>query len=338
MGYLHLVSPHPPSSTAQPALLGGRPLRRRFRAGLVVGGAIVATAALVGCSGPDEAPRTGERAAPPPSAGSGAGTPESPGSSVVPVGAALPSVHVHAAGFDPGDGALVLATHDGLFRYDGAGEPQQVGPGMDLMGFTVAGPGRYHASGHPEPGSDLPEPMGLITSTDAGATWSEVSRGGVSDFHALTTVDGAVFGFDGALRTSADGKAWSTLSPPVTPFALAGAPGSPLVLATSEDGLVRSVDAGATWSRVDAAPLLQVAAVVDEAGAVGVTPAGEVAVSEDAGVSWEVRANAGQSPQAVGARRSASGEVEVVVVTGSGLVGSTDGARSFTPGWHSDSP
>ncbi len=286
-------------------------------------------AALIGCTGQGEAGRPGGGTDPSSTVNPGVATPATT------EGTALPSVHVHAAGFDPADGALVLATHDGLYRYDSAGEPQQVGPAMDLMGFTVAGPGSYYASGHPEPGSDLPQPMGLVSSTDAGATWSEVSRGGTSDFHALTAADGGVIGFDGLLRASADGRRWATLSPPVTPFSLAGAPAARLVLVTSQDGLVRSGDAGATWARVDAAPPLQVAAVVDEAGAVGVTPAGEVAVSEDGGVSWQLRGDVGGSPQAVGARRSASGELEVVVVTGSGLVASTDGARAFTPGWGS---
>lgn len=301
-----------------------RPTIHHPRTRTLVAGTALAVVVLAGCSSTGEVASSGDGAA-----SSSAGAEEPAGSS--PEG--LPSQHVHGAAFDPGDGALAIATHDGLFRYDGSGDPEQVGPTLDLMGFTVAGPGRYYASGHPGPGSELPQPMGLVESTDAGATWSQLSRGGASDFHALTVVEGGVVGFDGQLRSSVDGQEWSSLQAPVQPFALAASPASSVVLATSQEGLVRSGDAGATWSRVDGAPLLQFAAVVDEGSAVGVTPTGQVAVSDDAGASWELRGDVGEAPQAVAARATADGQLEVVVVTTSGLVTSTDGARSFTAGW-----
>ncbi len=301
-----------------------RPTIGHARTRTLVAGAALAVVVLAGCSS------TGEAASSSGAAASSSGAAEGPAGR----GAeGLPTQHVHGAAFDPGDGALVLATHDGLFRYDGSGSPQRVGPVMDLMGFTVAGPGRYYASGHPGPGSELPQPMGLVESTDAGATWSALSRGGASDFHALTVVDGGVVGFDGQLRASADGREWSSLQAPVQPFALAASPASPLLLATSEEGLVRSGDAGATWSRVDGAPLLQVAAVADGGSAVGVTPTGQVAVSDDAGASWELRGDAGEAPQAVAARASADGQLEVVVGTPPGRAPTPHGARAVRSGW-----
>jgi hypothetical protein len=51
-----------------------------------------------------------------------------------------------------------------------------VGPVIDLMGFTVAGPGRYLASGHPGLHVDQAQPVGLIETTDGGVTWTPVSR------------------------------------------------------------------------------------------------------------------------------------------------------------------
>ena len=54
---------------------------------------------------------------------------------------ALPSAHVHGVDADPGDGAVLLGTHEGLFRYGEDGQ-ERVGEALDLMGFTVAGPGR----------------------------------------------------------------------------------------------------------------------------------------------------------------------------------------------------
>ena len=120
----------------------------------------------------------------------------------------LEPTHVHGAAFDPGDGTLLLATHHGLIEVaDGALTP--VGPVIDLMGFTVAGPGHCLASGHPGLHVDLPQPVGLIESADGGHTWTPVSRQGQSDFHALTVSDAGVLGYDGALspaRTAGRGS------------------------------------------------------------------------------------------------------------------------------------
>ncbi len=60
----------------------------------------------------------------------------------------LPSGHVHAVAVDPGDGALLLATHEGLIEVGPEGELAPTGPAIDLMGFTVIGPDHYLASGH----------------------------------------------------------------------------------------------------------------------------------------------------------------------------------------------
>ena len=64
---------------------------------------------------------------------------------------------------DPRDGALLLATHEGMFRYD-ADRPKRIGPLIDLMGFTIAGPAHYYASGRANVVLDLPQPVGLIAS------------------------------------------------------------------------------------------------------------------------------------------------------------------------------
>ena len=87
----------------------------------------------------------------------------------------LPSAHVHAVARDPGSGKLVVAAHDGLYVYDGT-TPVRVGPLVDLMGFTVAGPGHYYASGHPGTATDLPQPVGLIESRDGGGRGTPLPR------------------------------------------------------------------------------------------------------------------------------------------------------------------
>lgn len=242
---------------------------------------------------------------------------------------ALPSSHVHGVAVNPADDAVYLATHEGLFRMGAT--PERVGPVIDLMGFTVAGPDHFYASGHPGNGVQMPQPVGLIESRDAGRTWTTLSRGGESDFHTLTASEAGVVGFDGALRASRDGRSWTTSNPPLSPHALASSPDGRVVLATTPEGLIRSPDAGVTWQPVDGAPLLL---LVDWANApavaAGVTPDGQVAVSTDAGATWEPRGGVGGVPQALGASGAAD-ELRVLAVTETSVVESTDGGASFAP-------
>jgi hypothetical protein len=84
---------------------------------------------------------------------------------------------------DRGSGKVNLATHEGLFVSQTDGSWQQVGPVVDLMSFAITGPGSL--SGHPADGVDMPAPVGLVKSTDAGRSWTVLSRGGESDFHAM---------------------------------------------------------------------------------------------------------------------------------------------------------
>lgn len=297
---------------------------RRARALLPLTATAVLTAVLTACSA-----GTNDTDSAPDTAGHSASLhPTQPMESSA---AALPSSHVHGVGIDPGDGLVYLATHDGLFRYDGS-SPVRVGPVNDLMGFTIAGPGHYYASGHPGAGSDLPDPVGLIESRDAGNTWQRLSRQGQSDFHALTASNGAVVGYDGTLRTTSDGTTWTTLSAPVQPFALTSSPDGAVLLATSEDGPVRSNDAGATWSSIPDAPVLMLVAWASgtDNTAVGITPRGQVLISTDAGLTWNARGRIDGIPQALGATGDGDG-VHVQVVNDTTVLTSTDSGATFTP-------
>lgn len=245
--------------------------------------------------------------------------------------ATLPGGHVHGVAIDPRDERVHLATHEGLYRYDDAG-PTRVGPVIDLMGFTVAGPGHFYASGHPGPGTDLPDPVGLIESTDGGETWSPLSRQGESDFHALTASATGVLGFDGTtLLGTGDGVAWSALDAPVAPYAMDVSPDGSTIVVTHQDGPQRSTDAGATWDRLADAPLLLVVDWADNATVVGVTPDGGVHVSDDAGATWRQDARVDGAPHAVTTHRRSDGSLRVVVVTGDTVLDSTDLAAGFTP-------
>lgn len=122
--------------------------------------------------------------------------------------------HVHGIARHPDSGDVFVATHDGLFVIGGSGQPRHVGPAIDLMGFTITKSGDLLASGHPGIGTDLPQPVGLIESVDGGKTWSVRSRGGQSDFHALSSSALGVVGYDGVMRASDDGRSWRTLPSP----------------------------------------------------------------------------------------------------------------------------
>lgn len=243
----------------------------------------------------------------------------------------LPSRHVHAVARNPADGHVLLATHDGLFRLAPGSAPVRIGPVIDLMGFTVVGPDHFYASGHPGAGTDLPDPVGLIESTDGGRTWTALSRQGRSDFHALSSSAAGVVGYDGdELTMSADGRTWKALTPPVTPFAVAVSPDGRTKLITSEQGLARSTDQGRTWARVATPTLLQLIDFTDATAVVAAAPDGGILTSSDAGATWRAVGEIGGAPHALGAHRTAAGS-EILAVTHAGLLRSTDEGATFIP-------
>jgi len=259
--------------------------------------------------------------------GAAAGTGAAPVASTQTGG--LPGEHVHGVARDPGDGSVYLATHQGLFRYS-EGTSVRVGPVVDFMGFSVAGPGHFYASGHPGDGVDLPAPVGLMESQDAGKTWSVRSRGGESDFHALTSSSKGVLGYDGALRASTDGKTWTQPTIAAEPSSLAAAPDGSRILATTASGVLLSQDQGTTWAPLPAAPQLLLAAWADRTTATGVTNTGHLAVTTDAGATWTTGTARVDSAQAMSAARASGGTLEVIVVTDSEIERSVDSGGSFS--------
>jgi photosystem II stability/assembly factor-like uncharacterized protein len=218
-------------------------------------------------------------------------------------------VHVHGLGLNPADGALLIATHTGLFRTP-AGETtahRVTDRRQDTMGFTVVGPDRFLGSGHPDVREmrtkDLPPHLGLIESTDAGESWTPVSLLGQADFHVLRSAGGRVYGFDATnerLLVSRDGGVtWSERAlPGRRPIVdLAAHPKDVRrVVATTEFGLFESRNAGRTWKLLD-----RVVGLLDWPASERlylVTGMGEVRTSADGGKTWRQVGTLAEEPAA----------------------------------------
>jgi len=285
------------------------PTSRRFRRTAIPSAATALVLALAACA-PSPAPATG-----------------APGPAGVATG--LPGGHIHGLSVSAETGQVLLATHDGLF--DVSKNPAaKIGGTNDLMGFTAATePGVFYASGHPGKSSSLPNPLGLIKTSDGGKTWEQLSRQGESDFHALTTTKSGIVAFDGELRITADGKTWKTVPAGFVPAGLSGNPYNDAVLATTQQGVQRSTDGGATWTLGQGAPVVQFAAFANAKEAIGVEPGGTVHYSADGGATWTAKGQLSGEVQAIAAAEGSDGNPWIWAATSTGLVVSTDGGTTF---------
>lgn len=236
--------------------------------------------------------------------------------------------HVHGLGIDPADGALFVATHEGLFTVGDDDALRAVGDRRyDTMAFTVIGAGQFLASGHPAPGDDQPSNLGLIASGDTGQTWQSLSLAGSADFHALeASPDGLVWGVDGGrLIFSDDGTTWTQIRRGgfIDLAVIAAEPRE--VLATTSSGQVLSVGVdGSVQPLVDAPPLV----FLDQDGPgplVGLAPEGAVQVSQDEGRSWTTAGQLNGTPAALHVT-----DRTWYAATDSGVLESTDEGESWS--------
>lgn len=171
--------------------------------------------------------------------------------------------HLHGLAFSADGRQLIAPAHSGLRIYeDGAWHTPGV-PAHDYMGFAPAEDG-FYSSGHPAPGS-LTNPLGLVKSTDGGATLKNLGFVGESDFHtmgvgyrshAIYLVNPAPNGTiqAGPYYSLDRGKTWQPFAGrgvSAAPYAIAVHPDEPGTLALPTDaGLVQSTDYGATFTLV----------------------------------------------------------------------------------------
>jgi len=212
-------------------------------------------------------------------------------------GEATGASHVHGLGA-PADGALYVATHDGTFRISEEGIAERIGDSLqDAMGFTVVGPNHFLGSGHPDvPGLQAGQPglLGLIESTDGGATWEKLSLAGEVDFHGLAMAHDQIYGWDstsGRFMVSRDGRSWESRST-VQLFGFAVDPDdADHVVAAGPEGLVVSREGGRTWQRQEGPDAVTVSWQGRDLRAA--TGDGAVQRSHDGGETWAV---AGELP------------------------------------------
>lgn len=243
-------------------------------------------------------------------------------------GSSVEMEHIHGIGVDPEDGAVYAGTHYGLFRIVDGRATRVADRVQDFMGFTVAGPDHFLASGHPGEGQGGPGSVGLIESDDAGESWKELSLSGEADFHALEYRHGRVYGLNsmtGQLLVSSDLDSWEELSrTPIADFAVS--PTDPEgLLATTEQGLARSTDGGRTFETLSAAPLMVFVSWAEDGTLAGVTPDGVVYTAEDPTGEWTQRGSLDGQPEALTVQ---SAKAIYAAANGTVLL-STDGGGTF---------
>jgi photosystem II stability/assembly factor-like uncharacterized protein len=238
--------------------------------------------------------------------------------------------HIHGLGVDPADGVLYAGTHHGLFRIDDNGEATQVADRVqDFMGFAVAGPGRFLASGHPGAGQSGPGALGLIESTDGGESWTALSLAGDADFHSLEFRHDRVYGLNAMtseLMVSSDLEDWEPRGQlPIADFAVS--PTEPeTILVTAQEGPALSTDGGSTFRRVADAPIVFLVSWADDGTIVALTPDGDVYTSADQGVKWVGRGSIGGAPEAL----TAVSRTEIYAASQGKVLASRDGGDTFT--------
>lgn len=303
---------------------------------LVLGGSL--TACVAGCG--DEST---ERA-PLAQATTAAVTAAAPTAATSPSGSSKGgSPFIGSMAVDPADGTLLIGTGAGLYklrpgrtravRFDGElTTPAGSGPVSASLVLRFSGPGRLLASGHPAPGSELPENLGLITSKNNGATWKPVALLGDADLHALDARGSVVVGqpaeASGLLVSRDGGRSFLKRSAPGVALDADVDPSKPdhIAIAT-QDGVFVSASAGASWRQRDVLTGPAHLAWSREGALLRIEAGGAVRVSEDGGATWKERGNAGGSPTTVTIDRR--GRLYAALAGGL-IVRSSDGGATFS--------
>lgn len=170
--------------------------------------------------------------------------------------------HLHGLGFSADGRQLLVPAHTGLRIYEDGAWRTPDAPAHDYMGFAPVEDG-FYSSGHPAPDSSLANPLGLVRSSDGGATLEPLGFVGESDFHTMGVGyrSRAIYLLNpapnsalqqGAYYSLDNGTTWQPFAGrgvSAAPYAIAVHPDEPGTLALPTDaGLLQSTDYGASFS------------------------------------------------------------------------------------------
>jgi hypothetical protein len=187
--------------------------------------------------------------------------------------AAIQMPHIHGLSFSSDGKQLIVPAHSGLLVFENDRWVIPDLPPHDYMGYAGVDNG-FFSSGHPNLGTDLVNPLGLVKSTDGGKTITTLAFEGESDFHVmavgyeshavyvLNTSPNSQLGI-GLYHSQDEGESWQQ--------SRAGGLGSGIiqlgvhptetgiVAAATEQGVFLSTDHGDSFAQVgDAAPVTAV--------------------------------------------------------------------------------
>jgi hypothetical protein len=221
---------------------------------------------------------------------------------------------------------VILGTHEGVFRYVDQKTVIKMGTeNFDSMGLSVFGT-KLFSSGHPGPGSKLPEPVGLLISTDSGKSWKKSGLQGEVDFHLLESAATDMYGVDSGsgnlLYSKNSGKSWTSrgknlvsdiaINPAKVGSAMALRDGK-LISTQNSFTKMRAVDSKLTFSSIDwlADSLLA-------------TSGKSLYRSADLGLTWKKMSDFPEAASTV----TQSSKI-IAVVAGNSIYKSTDGGKTF---------
>jgi photosystem II stability/assembly factor-like uncharacterized protein len=172
--------------------------------------------------------------------------------------------HIHGLGFSD-KGELFVPVHDGFRVYHNNQWVKPDGPEHDYMGFSMVDNG-FYSSGHPDPDSDLPNPLGIVKGKDNGNTLESLTLLGEIDFHGMAVgykshviyvfnpEENSVLKDVGLYYSKDDAKTWeqgALNGLESTPSSIAVHPTEEAMIAIGTDqGLYLSKDYGNTLTRL----------------------------------------------------------------------------------------
>ena len=209
---------------------------------------------------------------------------------------------VNSLDIDPKSGEFLLTTNKGFWRIDpktkavkqvkgtieANGKSDTVGTFLE---FEVLDDGRFLGSGHPD-GQNLPQFLGFIESQDEGKSWRVLARLGEADLHKVIDRHDRLYAFDavlpGLLISNDGGRTFKEeFTPPGLIIDFEVDPDNPeYILASSEDEIYKTEDAGKRWRQLDIVTGARLAWPPGGGPVVRAEKDGKVSHSTDKGATW----------------------------------------------------